>query len=76
MATKRETYKGNALLVLMKDENDRYPFKFGLSKARLILENLDAIRDFVNGSQSGEEYPDRENRPSDDPGYPMHTNQY
>ena len=30
-----------------KDEDDEYPFKFGVGKAKLILENIDAIKEFV-----------------------------
>jgi len=44
---KRSEYKDKPTLQLMKDENDRFPFSFGIAKARMILENLDAIRSFV-----------------------------
>ena len=40
-------YKGKPLLIIKRDENDKYPFSFGLSKAKLILENIDEIRKFV-----------------------------
>lgn len=42
---KEDNYKGNPLLVLNADS--KWPFQFGISKAKAILENLDAIRDFV-----------------------------
>jgi hypothetical protein len=32
---------------LKRDENDRYPFSFGLSKAKLIVENIEQIKEFV-----------------------------
>ena len=38
-------YKGKPILILNPD--DRFPFSFGLSKARLILQHLDDIRAFV-----------------------------
>jgi len=38
-------YKGHVLIVLNPD--DRFPFQFGIGKAKLILENLEAIRMFV-----------------------------
>lgn len=38
-------YKGNAMLIIGPD--NRFPFQFGMAKAKLILENLDAIRKFV-----------------------------
>jgi len=40
-------YKGNKVIKLMKDENDTYPFSFGKSKARLIVENFEAIKKFA-----------------------------
>jgi hypothetical protein len=40
-------YKGNKVIVLKRDENDRYPFSFGKSKARLIVENFEAIKSFA-----------------------------
>ena len=39
-------YKGKPILALNPD--DRFPFQFGIPKARLILENLEAIKTFVN----------------------------
>ncbi|HLD36873.1 MAG: hypothetical protein HZA49_10725 [Planctomycetes bacterium] len=43
----RTEYKGNPIIVLKRDENDKFPFSFGLSKAKLILENLEEIKKFV-----------------------------
>jgi len=48
----RSEFKGKPILVIKRDENDQYPFSFGLSKARLILDNLDEIRSFVEESES------------------------
>jgi hypothetical protein len=42
-----DEYKGNKLIVLKRDENDPYPFKFGKGKARLIVENFDEIKKFA-----------------------------
>lgn len=48
MAVAEESeYKGNAMLVLKRSAEDRYPFQFGLSKAKLILESIPAIEAFV-----------------------------
>ncbi|MHB8559585.1 MAG: hypothetical protein ACYDAP_00240 [Thermoplasmataceae archaeon] len=47
MTVKYEEFKGHPMIVLMKDEYDAYPFKFGVGKAELILENIDAIKEFV-----------------------------
>lgn len=39
-------YKGQPLVVL--NAGSRWPFQFGLGKARMILENIEAIRAFVD----------------------------
>jgi hypothetical protein len=39
-------FKGNAVITLKRSEDDQYGFTFGLAKAKLILEHLDAIREF------------------------------
>ena len=46
----RGEYKGKPLLILKRSEEDKYPFSFGVSKAKLILDNLDEIRKFVEES--------------------------
>lgn len=38
---------------LRKKENDKFAFSFGLSKARLIMENYDEIRQFVEDHATG-----------------------
>lgn len=48
----RQIYKGHLLLNLTPSEN-RWPFKIGLKKARLILANLPAIRAFVQAAEQG-----------------------
>ena len=40
-----QEYKGNKLLCL--NPGDRFLFSFGLNKAKLILNNLDIIKKFV-----------------------------
>ena len=40
-------YKGNPMLVIKNSEEDKFPFQFGLKKAKLILENLEEIKKFV-----------------------------
>lgn len=42
-----DEYKGNKLIVLKRDENDQYAFKFGKTKAKLIVENFEAIKQFA-----------------------------
>jgi len=50
MPVEKEDYNGNPVLVLKRDENDAYPFKFGLRKAQLIIENIEEIKKFVEKS--------------------------
>ncbi len=40
-------YKGNKLIVLKKNDDDKFPFSFGKTKAKLIVENFDAIKQFA-----------------------------
>lgn len=42
-----DEYNKNPVIVLKKDENDLYPFRFGLRKAELIIEHIDEIKKFV-----------------------------
>ena len=43
----RSEFKGKPVLILKRDENDKYPFAFGLSKAKMILDNLEEVKKFV-----------------------------
>ena len=47
MIVERTEYKGQPVLILKRNENDKYPFSFGLSKARLIIEGIEEIKKFV-----------------------------
>ena len=40
-------FKGNPMIVIKNDEEDQYPFQFGIKKAKLVVENIDAIKKFV-----------------------------
>jgi len=40
-------FKGNKMITLKKDNNDKYPFSFGKGKAKLVVENFDAIKKFA-----------------------------
>jgi len=43
----RSDYNGKPILVLRRSEDDKFPFSFGIAKAKLILENLEEIKKFV-----------------------------
>ncbi len=49
MATKIGEYKGNKTITLLTsaDVEDKFPFSFGLKKAKLILDNIEDIKKFV-----------------------------
>lgn len=40
-------FKGNPMLVIKMDEEDKFPFQFGVKKAKLVLENIEEIKIFV-----------------------------
>jgi hypothetical protein len=40
-------FKGNVMIVIKNNEEDQYPFQFGLKKAKLVLENIEEIKKFV-----------------------------
>lgn len=47
----RSEFNGRPVIILKRGEGDKYPFTFGLSKARLILENLEEVKKFVEENQ-------------------------
>jgi hypothetical protein len=47
MPVEYEDYNGNPVIVLKRNENDPYPFRFGIRKAELIIENIEDIKKFV-----------------------------
>ena len=40
-------YKGNPMIVIKNSEEDKFPFQFGVKKAKLVIENVEAIKKFV-----------------------------
>ncbi len=53
-----EEFKENPIIVLKNDEDDRYPLKFGLGKAKKIVENFDAIKKWVEEQESSKQKTD------------------
>ena len=47
MAVEFGEYKGNKLIILRRDGEDKYPFSFGKTKAKLIVQNFDEIKKFA-----------------------------
>ena len=43
----RSEFKGKPILILKRDEEEKFPFSFGLTKAKLIVDNFEEIKKFV-----------------------------
>lgn len=53
MIIEKSEYRGNPLLVIKRTEEDKYPFSFGVTKAKMILEALEDIKKFVAENDKG-----------------------
>ena len=60
MSAETGEYKGHPTLTLRDDNQEKRFITFGVSKAKLILEHLGDIQQFVGGSE----------KPSDESGQP------
>jgi hypothetical protein len=51
MGVEFDEFKGNKMIKLFadNDEEKKYPFMFGKSKAKLIIQNYDEIKKFADG---------------------------
>lgn len=49
MAVEYDEFKGNKMIKLIsdRDQEGKYPFSFGKNKAKLIVENFEAIKKFA-----------------------------
>jgi len=52
MVATREDYKGNPTICLKLEADSKFPFSFGVRKARMILEHIEDIRRFVADNDS------------------------
>ena len=41
-------FKGNAMIVIKNNEDDQFPFQFGVKKAKMVLENIEEILNLEN----------------------------
>jgi len=53
MPVKTGEFKGHKIITLMRNEDEKYPFTFGLAKAKLILDNIEEIKKFVEDTEKG-----------------------
>ena len=51
MQVERSEFKGRPMLVIKSDDDDKYPFSFGLSKARKIVACIEDIKKFVEENE-------------------------
>lgn len=54
MVASETEFKGNPMIVLSSGPEDKFPFQFGLRKARLVLEHLEDVKKFVEKHDKGE----------------------
>ncbi len=47
MTSERSEFKGKPMIVIKSGDEDKFPFSFGVSKAKKILEHLEDIKQFV-----------------------------
>jgi len=47
MIAERSEYKGKPTLVLKRSEDEKFPFSFGVAKAKMILDHIEEIKKFV-----------------------------
>ena len=45
-------FKGNPMIVLRRSPEDRYPFQFGLSKAKLVVDAIEDIKSWVEKQEA------------------------
>lgn len=57
------SYKGKPMLIL--NPADRWPFQFQIAKAKLIVDNFDAIKAFVDRYYVADAAPQQENPVTD-----------
>lgn len=47
MVVEYDEFKGNKMIKLLRSEADTFGFTFGKSKAKLIVDNFEAIKEFA-----------------------------
>lgn len=48
----RTQYKGKPVLIIKRSEDDKYPFSFGVAKAKMIVDNIEEIKKFVEENKT------------------------
>ena len=47
MIVEKSEFKGKPVLVLKRNPDDKFPFSFGVAKAKMMLESIEEIKKFV-----------------------------
>ena len=47
MTVEFDVYNGDPVIILKRDENDAYPFRFGVRKAQIIIDHIEDIKKFI-----------------------------
>lgn len=47
MTVEYAEFKGNKIIVIRRNDDDKFPFQFGKNKAKQIVENFEAIKRFA-----------------------------
>jgi len=55
MTAERSEYKGKPMIVLKRSEDEKFPFSFGMTKAKMILENIEEIKKFVEENDKAQQ---------------------
>jgi len=55
MVVKFGEFKGHKTISLSRGDDDKYPFTFGIAKARLVLEHLEDIKKFIEENDQASE---------------------
>lgn len=55
MIIEESEYMGKPMLVIKNDDKDRFPFSFGLAKAKKILGALEQIKAFVEKNDKADD---------------------
>jgi hypothetical protein len=51
MPVEKSEFKKNKIIKLLRNDDDKFPFSFGLGKAKLIIENYEEIVKFVKENE-------------------------
>lgn len=54
MIVEKSEYRGKPIIIIKKTAEDRFPFSFGLTKAKMIVESIDEIKKFVEENEGKE----------------------